>query len=97
MGSKMLSEKETILNVCTTDCMILGGGLLVQVQHVHKGKGMPAGTCEQTFLVFLSPGLDKCIPVAFATQVLGTSTENRVGSRNFAKLNLEPLVKAMSV
>lgn len=79
MGSKMLAEKEKILNVCTTDCMILtgvgGGGLLVQVQHVHKGKGMPAGTCEQTFLVFLSLGLDKCIPVAFATQVLPQKIE----------------------
>lgn len=74
-----------------------GGGLLVQVQHVHKGKGMPAGTCEQTFLVFLSPGLDKCIPVAFATQVLGTSTENRVGSRNFAKLSLYQRLQVMSV
>lgn len=77
MGSKMLAEKEKILNVCTTDCMILtgGGGLLVQVQHVHKGKGLPAGTCEQTFLVFLSLGLDKCIPVAFATQVLPQKIE----------------------
>lgn len=32
MGSKMLADKEKILNVCTTDCMILtgvggGGGL----------------------------------------------------------------------
>lgn len=79
MGSKMLAEKEKILNVCTTDRMILTGvgvgGFLVQVQHVHKGKGMPAGTCEQTFLVFLSLGLDKCIPVAFATQVLPQKIE----------------------